>query len=221
MTAVVLLHGMASSFERNWRDQGWVDLLTEAGREVVPASLLGHGPGPHPTDPDAYADVTSGILKSLVDPVDAIGFSAGAEALLRAAIERPDSFRRLALLGVGGSIMDGGTDGPRALADKLDGPEDPTDVTARLFRRMAAAAGNDLAPIVAYLRRPKLPITVEDLARVRLPVLVVLGDRDPAGPADRLVAALPDARLVTLRGVDHFATASSAQAMAAVLEFVE
>ena len=40
-------------------------------------------------------------------------------------------------------------------------------------------------------------------------MLVVLGDQDPAGtltPGDGLVTALPDARLVTLRGVDHFGT---------------
>jgi pimeloyl-ACP methyl ester carboxylesterase len=51
-------------------------------------------------------------------------------------------------------------------------------------------------------------------------VLVVLGDQDPAGPGDRLVAALPDARLVTLRGVDHFGTPSDVRCMQAVLGFL-
>ena len=37
-------------------------------------------------------------------------------------------------------------------------------------------------------------------------MLVVLGDRDFAGPADPLVDALADARLVTLHGADHFGT---------------
>jgi pimeloyl-ACP methyl ester carboxylesterase len=41
---------------------------------------------------------------------------------------------------------------------------------------------------------------------VRLPVLVVLGDQDFAGPAEPLVDALPDATLVMLDGVDHLAT---------------
>jgi hypothetical protein len=48
----------------------------------------------------------------------------------------------------------------------------------------------------------------------------VLGDRDFAVPADQLVAALPDARLVTLRGVDHFGTPLSYDAIAAVTGFL-
>jgi hypothetical protein len=51
-------------------------------------------------------------------------------------------------------------------------------------------------------------------------VLVVLGDQDPAGPGDGLVAALPDARLVTLRGMDHFGTPADVRCMQAVLGFL-
>ena len=53
------------------------------------------------------------------------------------------------------------------------------------------------------------------------PVLVVIGDRDFAGPADQLVDALPDARGVTLRNVDHFATPESFGFIDAVLEFLD
>ena len=52
-------------------------------------------------------------------------------------------------------------------------------------------------------------------------VLVALGDRDFAAPGDRLVAALPDARLVTLRGVDHFATPKSFDFIDAALDFLD
>jgi pimeloyl-ACP methyl ester carboxylesterase len=54
-----------------------------------------------------------------------------------------------------------------------------------------------------------------------VPVLVVLGDRDFAGPAEPLVDALPDARLVSLREVDHFATPKDFGALDAVLEFLD
>ena len=62
--------------------------------------------------------------------------------------------------------------------------------------------------------------TPADLARVAAHVLVVLGDQDPAGPGDGLVAALPDARPVTLRGVDHFGTPADVRCMQAVLGFL-
>ena len=58
------------------------------------------------------------------------------------------------------------------------------------------------------------------LAGIAGPVLVVLGEQDPAGPGDRLVAARSDARLVTLRGVDHFGTPSDVRCMQAVLDFL-
>jgi pimeloyl-ACP methyl ester carboxylesterase len=72
------------------------------------------------------------------------------------------------------------------------------------------------------MRRPHpLPLTDEALARITCPVLVVLGDQDFAGPADPLLERLPHARLVTLRGVDHFATPKNFGFIDAVLEFLE
>jgi len=53
-----------------------------------------------------------------------------------------------------------------------------------------------------------------------VPTLVVLGDQDFAGPADRLVDALAQGELVTLPGVDHFATPSNFGCIDAVLRFL-
>ena len=51
-------------------------------------------------------------------------------------------------------------------------------------------------------------------------MLVVLGDRDLAGPADRLIAALPGARLVSLPGTGHFGTPKDFRFLAAALDFL-
>ena len=53
------------------------------------------------------------------------------------------------------------------------------------------------------------------------PVLVVVGENDFVLPADRLVAALPDATLRTLRRTDHFATPESFDFIDAALEFID
>ncbi len=152
------------------------------------------------------------------EPVDAIGFSAGAHVLLRLAAEQPRRFRRLALLGVGAGVL--GRADPEPIVAALQGEPDPENVTGMVFRRLAEGLGNDRDALIAFLRRPQRPLTVADLARISSPVLVVLGDQDPAGPGDGLVAALPEARLVTLRGVDHFGTPSDVRCMQAVLDFL-
>jgi pimeloyl-ACP methyl ester carboxylesterase len=55
---------------------------------------------------------------------------------------------------------------------------------------------------------------------VTVPALVVIGDRDTVGPADRLTAALPQARMVVLKGVDHYATTSNFRCQDEVLRFL-
>ena len=51
---VVLVHGFATSADRTWRDNGWIDLLTDVGRQVITIDLLGHGEADKPHDPAAY-----------------------------------------------------------------------------------------------------------------------------------------------------------------------
>jgi pimeloyl-ACP methyl ester carboxylesterase len=58
------------------------------------------------------------------------------------------------------------------------------------------------------------------LAKVTCPVLVIIGDRDFAGPGDPLVEALADATLLSLPGVDHFVTPKDFRTLDAALEFV-
>jgi pimeloyl-ACP methyl ester carboxylesterase len=90
----------------------------------------------------------------------------------------------------------------------------------RYFDRLASHPETDRDALAACIRAPKRPFTTEELAGVTVPVLVVIGDRDFAGPGDPLVDALPDARLVVLRGVDHFSTPKDFGAIDATLEFL-
>ena len=104
----------------------------------------------------------------------------------------------------------------------LDGTAEPEDNLARLFTQYAEQPGNDRLALAAVMRRADgAPLSAAELATVTVPVLVVLGDRDFAGPADQLVDALPDARLVSLRNVDHFATPESFGFIDATLEFLD
>ena len=54
-----------------------------------------------------------------------------------------------------------------------------------------------------------------------VPTLIVVGENDFVFPPDELVDALPDAKLVTLSGVDHFATPKNFGFIDAALDFLE
>ena len=217
---VLLVHGFASSAEHNWGLPGWLDLLADCGRETIAVDLPGHGTAPKPADTAGYQGVEAHVAAAVQgrEPLDAIGFSAGAHVLLRLAADQPGTFRRLALLGIGRGVLEPAD--PEPIVAALTSEPDPENVTGMVFRRLADGLGNDRDALVAFLRRPQRPLTPADLARVTAHVLVVLGDQDPAGPGDGLVAALPDARLVTLRGVDHFGTPADVRCMQAVLGFL-
>jgi pimeloyl-ACP methyl ester carboxylesterase len=216
------VHGLGSSFEHGWRAPGWADLIADAGRTVIPVDLLGHGTAEAPHDPGEYAYLESSIERALPDePVDAIGFSLGAQLLLRVAGHAPERFGRLVLIGVGASLLRDGDVDASALANAFERGAEPADVTARLFVNLALSAGNDPLAISACLRRPHEPLTTDDLARVSTPTLVIIGDKDFAGPGEPLVEALPNATLVTLSGVDHFRATSEFGCIDAALEFVE
>jgi pimeloyl-ACP methyl ester carboxylesterase len=214
---VLLVHGFASSAEHNWQHPGWLDLLADCGRETIAIDLPGHGTAPKPA---GYENVEGHVAAAVAgrEPVDAIGFSAGAHVLLRLAADQPGRFRRLALLGIGRGVLEPAD--PEPIVAALTGEADPENVTGMVFRRLADGLGNDRDALIAFLRRPQRPLTQADLAGTTTHVLVVLGDQDPAGPGDGLVAALPDARLVTLRGVDHFGTPADVRCMQAVLGFL-
>ena len=220
---VVLVHGLGSSFEHGWRTTGWVDLLGDARRSVIPVDLLGHGTADAPHDPAKYAHLDAAIEMALPDDadetVDAIGFSLGAQLLLRVAARTPERFGRLVLIGVGENVFR--NDDTHALADIFESGVEPDDITTRLFVQLARSAGNDPLAIAACLRRPSEAFTPDDASRVTCPTLVIIGDRDFAGPPEPLVDALPDAQLVVLRGIDHFRTPSEFDCIDAALEFVE
>lgn len=217
-----MVHGWGGSFASTWQAPGWEALLQDAGRTVIGVDLLGHGTAPKPHDPDDYVDLTARIVDALPTdgPVDAIGFSMGAITLLELAARSPERFGRLVVAGIGTNVFVDDPERRQLIVDAVEGRATDDNV-ARLFSQYANQAGNDPAALAACLKRKGGRLTPEQLANVTMPVLVALGDRDFAGPADPLVDALPDAKLVTLKGVDHFATPESFAFIDAALEFVD
>lgn len=216
---VVLVHGFATSSARTWGDNGWLDLLQDVGREALPIDLLGHGTAAKPHDPAAYADMEALVLEQLPEgPVDGIGFSLGARVLLTLATDHPERFGRLVLTGVGANLLR--SEGSDAVLKAVEGGGDPANPMVQYFAGLAQHPDSDPAALAACLRSPRPALTSDRLARVQLPVRVVIGDKDFAGPGEPLVDLLPQAELVTLRNVDHFATPKDFGTIDAALDFL-
>ncbi len=217
---VVLLHGFATSSARTWWETGWLDLLGDAGRQTVPIDILGHGKAEKPHDPTAYDDLEGYVAERLPDgPVDAVGFSLGARLLLGLAITQPDRFRRIVTLGVGRNLFE--RSGSDVVANAIRAGDAPENPAAAYFARLADHPENDREALIACLQAPMRLLTADLLSRVTASVLVVIGERDFCAPADPLVDALPDARLVVLPRTDHFSTPKDFIAMDAGLKFLE
>ncbi len=218
---MVLLHGLAGSARRTWGDNAWFDLLADAGREVIGVDLMGHGTAPKPHHPEGYAGFDQHVIDHLPDePVDAIGFSLGGYTLLSIASRMPERFHRLVVAGVGENLFERDEDHGRMIVQAITGEPDPENPEALHFSTLADDPEADRSALAALLAG-RTAFDTECLADVTVPVLVVLGDQDFAAPGDRLVESLPDARLVTLRGVDHFATPKSFAFIDAALDFLD
>ena len=222
-TPVVLVHGWGGSFAATWQRSGFTELLSDAGRPVIGIDLLGHGTAPKPHEPEAYADLGARVLEALPDePVDAVGFSLGAITLLRLAAQHPQRFRKIVLAGVGRNVLERDEENSRRMIAGVEGTAPDDDTMAHVFGNYARSDGNDPTALAALLRcTASTPITASLLGAVTCPTLVVIGDKDFAGPGDPLVAALPQATLKVLRNVDHFATTEAFGFIDAALEFLD
>lgn len=146
---VLLLHGFTTSAQRTWREPGWVDLLTDAGRKVIAPDLLGHGDAAKPHDVAEYARVEELVRQVLPEgPVDGVGYSAGARILLYLASQEPSRFGQLVVGGIGAQMFEEGEGNP--ILDALEGRAGEEDPVASHFKNMAAGEGNDLKALAGH-----------------------------------------------------------------------
>jgi pimeloyl-ACP methyl ester carboxylesterase len=222
---LVAVHGFASDYRLNWQGSRWQDTLTGGGFRVIGLDCRGHGHSDKPHDPAAYAvDTMAGDVARLLDHLDIgtahyLGYSMGARIGLQAVIDFPDRIGRAVLGGVGsaGSIEDAG-----AIAYALETGEPGENSSAQSFYKFASARPiNDLKALAACMRGLQPNAGSGQLARIKVPILIVVGDRDDlARGAPELVELIPTARLVTIPGRDHMSAVPAGDFKRAALEFL-
>lgn len=224
-TPLVAVHGFASDYQLNWVGTRWQEALTGAGFMVIGLDCRGHGRSDKPHDPAAYATTTmAGDVVRLLNHLDVktaayLGYSMGARIGLQVAMDNPHRVTKAVLGGIGTA---GAIDRSEAIARALLSGQPTDDPVAQTFYRFASARPvNDLRALAACITGLKPDADPKRLARIRTPILVVVGDRDDiARGAPELIELLPTARLVTIAGRDHMSAVPAREFKQVALDFL-
>ena len=222
---IVVVHGFASDYSLNWVGTRWQETLVTNGFRVIGLDCRGHGRSDKPHDEAAYAvEVMTGDVVRLLDHLDvasaaSLGYSMGARIGLEVVMEHPERITRAVLGGIGAA---GAIDRAEQIAHAFRAGEPTEDPVAQTFYKFASARpANDLLALAACINGLRPERSLERLARIRTPILIVVGDRDEiARDAPELVEEIPTARLVTIAGRDHMSAVLAREFKQAAVEFL-
>ncbi|MCC2110819.1 MAG: alpha/beta hydrolase, partial [Hyphomicrobiales bacterium] len=224
-----LIHGFASNIEANWIGPRWVETLVRAGYRVVAFDNRGHGGSEKSHDPARYgaplmAEDARRLLDHLsIERADVIGYSMGARITAFLALAHPDRVRSAVFGGLGMGMIEGvGPPEPIIAALEAEKLSEIKDPAGRPFRLFAERTGSDRKALAACMRSSRVQLSVEDVGKLRMPVLVAVGTRDTvAGSASRLAALIPGAEYLDIPNRDHMLSVGDKVFIARVLEFLE
>lgn len=223
---ILLIHGYTFSLE-TW--DGWAADLARDHR-VIRYDLSGHGLSD--PDPQARYGTADRVrqLKALMDRLGIAratlaGNSFGGLVAWNFAALYPDRVDRLILIDSAAYSINGVTERPVAVPPAMRAylsapspqavaisaaqifahPERLSPQRLELMRAMIARPGNGPA-LIAHLEQFTLPEPTAQLGRITAPTLILWGSEDkvvPVDHADRLAAAIPNARRIIYADTGH------------------
>jgi pimeloyl-ACP methyl ester carboxylesterase len=202
---LVLLHGGLMTIDLNF---GQLLAPLAESRQVIAVELQGHG---HTADIDrpmtieALAGDVVGLLDHLDIPAaDLFGFSLGGLVAYAVALGTPERVGKLIVASADPQRPPGRESVP------LDEERMPTPADFAAMQDAYAAVAPDPAHFDEFAARVTAMVHefggwTDDLRELRLPVLLISGDRDFSPLADVIATyeLLPDARLAVLPGATH------------------
>jgi len=224
---VVFLHGLAHS-----RDV-WAEVarLLAPFFDTIRLDLRGHGAASEPEAPFAHHDDVARVLDALgLARAHVVGLSMGGAVAVDLALAHPSRVSSLAL-------VDSALEGYAWSQEWIDafhavrrigrerGAETARDAWADL--PLFGGVGRDLLVrdrgtrwVAPHLARPLEPQAFGRLSEIRVPALVVVGERDGAdfrAIARALAAGIAGARAVTLPGAGHLSPLEAPKLLADTL----
>ncbi|MGH8676743.1 MAG: alpha/beta fold hydrolase, partial [Burkholderiales bacterium] len=224
---VVLVHGFASNAQHNWGDPGWIRYLADRYR-VITLDCRGHGLSDKPHDSVAYGvDAMAGDVVRLLDHLGIrrtllMGYSMGGRICAQLLMSHSERLRAVVLGGIGDGGSMGDTSRRKAIVDALlaDEKNSVKSEQGRLFRDFAELNRNDLKALAACMDAARPHVDLGFLAKLRTPVLMVIGSDDTlVGSAANLAKFIPGSRVVKLDGRDHLTAVGDKRYKEAVREF--
>jgi hypothetical protein len=185
---VVLVHGLGSSGAINWQLPGTVKLLAARYR-VIALDCRGHGQSGKPSEERQYGvEMVEDIVRLLdhlkIEKAHVVGYSMGGMITLKVVVLHPDRVKSAVLGGMGwlksGSPL-------QRFWEKVPDRED------------------SLIPPACMRGISQLGVTEDEVKAVKVPVSVIVGDRDPCRKlyVDPLLRLRPEWPLTSVEGAGH------------------
>jgi len=233
--AVVLLHGFTHT------GASWDPVVSALGERyrVLALDIRGHGSASARV-PVALAGVLDDVASLAPDRFTLVGYSMGGRIALHAALALPGRLERLVLIGASPGIADPAEREARRrdddqLADELE--EMSIEQFARRWAQTPVLAGqppdvaaavhadrlrNDPAGLAAALRglgTGVLPSLWERLGEIRVPVALVVGERDEKfrAIAAQMSSGLREAEVILVPGAGHAVHLEAPEAVASAI----
>jgi pimeloyl-ACP methyl ester carboxylesterase len=186
---LVVIHGSSSAWRGRIADA--FGPLAERYR-LIGFDVRGHGKSGKPHDPGDYGPELVEDIVRLLDRLQlpsahVVGYSMGGFIGLKLAAVYPQRVRTLTMVGQG-----------LVAADEFERMAEGADDEGR-------SGDNDAVAIAAMIRSyPVLTVSDRTVRGLRVPILAVVGDRDPRFTrVVRLRALLPSTKVVVLPGRTH------------------
>ncbi|HEY6066247.1 MAG TPA: alpha/beta fold hydrolase [Thermoanaerobaculia bacterium] len=233
--AVILLHGYPLDGAM-W--SGVARALAPRFRVLKPdLPGRGHNEAAAPGSIAGYADFVEALISELPGPVGLAGFSFGGYISLELMKRKPEKVRALALVDTRASADDAAGQAKRdetiasvrangvqpvveSMPAKLLSPESlgRPDLVERVQRMISRQKPETIeADLTAMRNRPDSTGFIPEVA---VPTLVLVGAQDartPPADSEKMAAAIPGARLVTVPGAGHLAPMERPKAVAEAL----
>lgn len=177
---VVLIHGLDSSARVNWQMPGTIDALAR-DHQVIAIDLPGYGESDKPDDPAAYGEQWVDDVILLLDRLNIrkahiVGYSMGGMVALKLIAEHPERVISGTLGGAGWLRED--------------------SILQKIWAHMRSLGARSIS---------ELALTADQLKAIRIPVEILVGDRDPMKKlyVEPLESVRSDWRVIEIEGAGH------------------